>query len=238
MIITATDNSRPEADPTDARSLDDMRSIAVPSRLIVPRLDARPARRPRSTASYGADAAACACIARVNSTRCSLDPCRAAPVFSRSKPRTSRLRRFCTAPRRHVADRGHFIGRSPLFSNARLQTLVATVDLARAERFYSDVLSLPLVARNHGALVYEVGGQPLRVSPVPALAPSEHAVLGFVVKDLNGAIAQLALRGVHLEFFPQMPHDSLGVISLGDGTRVAWFRDPDGNLLSAVQYAA
>jgi catechol 2,3-dioxygenase-like lactoylglutathione lyase family enzyme len=123
-----------------------------------------------------------------------------------------------------------------MFANARLQTLVCSTDPPRSERFYSDVLGLPLVERARGALVYHVSGQPLRVSPVPSLVPSAHTVLGFAVQDLGKAIARLVTRGVSLERFHQLPHDADGVVSLPDGTRVAWFRDPDGNLLSAVQY--
>jgi hypothetical protein len=46
----------------------------------------------------------------------------------------------------------------------------------------------------------------------------------------------LTERGVGLERFAGFPHDSEGVLTTPDGAKVAWFRDPDGNLLSVVQY--
>jgi catechol 2,3-dioxygenase-like lactoylglutathione lyase family enzyme len=124
-----------------------------------------------------------------------------------------------------------------MFSSARLQTLICTTDIERAAPFYSDALGLTLIAREHGALVYDVGGQPLRVSPVSAHEPSAHTVVGFAVRDLDAAIRRLRSSGIELERFPGMPHDDTGVVRLRDRARVAWFRDPDGNILSVVEYA-
>ena len=124
-----------------------------------------------------------------------------------------------------------------MLRSAKLQTIVWMTRAAEAERFYSDVLQLPLKATSHGALVYEVGGCGLRVSPVPAMRPSEHTVLGFAVTDLNALMRGLGERGVRWERFADLPQDAEGVLRLPDGTRVAWFRDPDGNLLSLVEYA-
>lgn len=123
-----------------------------------------------------------------------------------------------------------------MLASATLQTIICTSRLAEAERFYSDVLGLPLEARSHGALVYRVGSATLRVSPVPSVQPSEHTVMGFAVAALKPILESLSGRGVEWERFPGFPHDQDGVVSLPDGTRVAWFRDPDGNLLSLVQY--
>lgn len=124
-----------------------------------------------------------------------------------------------------------------MLDHARLQTIVWTGDTPRAQSFYSDVLGLPLKGHSHGALVYEVGGAELRVSPVPSTEPSAHAVLGFAVEDIDAVARALAAKGVPTERFPGFAHDSLGVWRAPDGTQVLWFRDPDGNLLSVVQYA-
>jgi len=124
----------------------------------------------------------------------------------------------------------------PMFASAQLQAIICTSRVGQAERFYSDVLMLPLKARSLGALVYDVGGTVLRVSPVPSSRPSEHTVLGFAVANIDRIVTELQERGVPLERFPAFPHDQLGVVRAPDGSKVAWFRDPDGNLLSAVQY--
>jgi catechol 2,3-dioxygenase-like lactoylglutathione lyase family enzyme len=124
-----------------------------------------------------------------------------------------------------------------MLGTARLQTIVWTSDTARAARFYGEVLGLNLKGESHGALVYDVGGGELRVSPVPTTEPSPHTVLGFAVTDVEAVAVALGQKGVATERFPRFQHDARGVWRAPDGSRVVWFRDPDGNLLSAVQYA-
>jgi catechol 2,3-dioxygenase-like lactoylglutathione lyase family enzyme len=124
-----------------------------------------------------------------------------------------------------------------VLASAKLQTIIWTARLSEAERFYREVLELPLKGKSHGALVFDVGGSDLRVSPVPSTQPSAHTVLGFAVAHLDTVVAALRARGVTWERFPGFPHDADGVVRTPDGSRVVWFRDPDGNLLSIVQYA-
>jgi catechol 2,3-dioxygenase-like lactoylglutathione lyase family enzyme len=124
-----------------------------------------------------------------------------------------------------------------MLGSARLQTLVWTSDIAQARKFYSDVLGLGLVTESFGALVYNVAGSELRVSPVPATAPSAHTVLGFAVQDIDEVIAGLDRNSIPPVRFPNFVHDIRGIWTAPDGTMIVWFRDPDGNLLSAVQYS-
>jgi catechol 2,3-dioxygenase-like lactoylglutathione lyase family enzyme len=124
-----------------------------------------------------------------------------------------------------------------MLGSARLQTLVWTQDVARARAFYGDVLGLPLTGQSHGALVYRVGAGELRLSPVPSTAPSAHTVVGFAVEDFEAVAEGLVQRGVTTERFEGFTQDARGAWTAPDGTRVLWFRDPDGNLLSVVQYA-
>lgn len=123
-----------------------------------------------------------------------------------------------------------------MLSDAKLQSIICTSRINEAERFYSDTLGLPLTGKSHGALLYDVGGSVLRVSPVPSTQPSAHTVLGFAVRDLSGVMICLALRHVIWERFPGFNHDALGAITTPDGAKVAWLRDPDGNLLSVVEF--
>jgi catechol 2,3-dioxygenase-like lactoylglutathione lyase family enzyme len=122
-------------------------------------------------------------------------------------------------------------------ADAKLQTLVWSSDIVRSEAFYSGVLQLPLNGRSHGALVYGVGGGTLRVSPVPKTAPTEHTVFGFEVVDILARVEELTATGVMFERFPCFAHDGSGIWIAPDQTKVAWFRDPDGNLISLVSYA-
>jgi catechol 2,3-dioxygenase-like lactoylglutathione lyase family enzyme len=62
--------------------------------------------------------------------------------------------------------------------------------------------------------------------------------MGFAVGDVDAAIAYLSPRGVVFERFVGFPHAANGTVISPDGAKVAWFRDPDGNILSVVQFAA
>lgn len=124
-----------------------------------------------------------------------------------------------------------------MLSSATLQTIIWTARIDDAERFYGETLGLALQGRSHGALVYRIGAGELRVSPVPTTAPSAHTVLGFAVSDIDTIAQGLAAKGVAPERHDGFDHDLRGVWRAPDGTQVLWFRDPDGNLLSVVQYA-
>ncbi len=125
-----------------------------------------------------------------------------------------------------------------MLSDARLQTLILTDRIDEAERFYRDRLGLELREKSDGALVFDVGGGDLRVSPVPQTNPSEHTVAGFAVDDVDATVAALGSRGIVFERFDGFTHEDSGVLTTPYGARVAWFRDPDGNLLSVVQFGA
>lgn len=125
-----------------------------------------------------------------------------------------------------------------MLTHSKLQSIIWTSRIADAETFYRDVLGLNLRTRSDGALVFDVGGGDLRVAPVPSTAPSEHTVMGFAVVDVDSVIAALSSRGVIFERFAGFPHAENGTVISPDGAKVAWFRDPDGNILSVVQFPA
>jgi catechol 2,3-dioxygenase-like lactoylglutathione lyase family enzyme len=84
-----------------------------------------------------------------------------------------------------------------MLRQSRLQTIIWTSRIAEAERFYTDVLGLLFRRKSDGALVYDVSGSDLRVSPVPSTQPTAHTVLGFAVDRLDAIITELSKRGVN-----------------------------------------
>ncbi len=117
-----------------------------------------------------------------------------------------------------------------------LVAFVATTDIARARAFYCDTLGLKLKSADRHALVFDANGTMLRVSAVPTLQPAAHTVLGWMVPDAAAAASDLRRRGVTFERVGHGEQDELGVWTApGGGAKVAWFRDPDGNLLSVTQ---
>mgnify|MGYP003859527195 CR=1 FL=1 len=123
-----------------------------------------------------------------------------------------------------------------MLSTSRLQSIIWTSRLDEAQRFYRDMLGLALKGESDGALVFDVSGSDLRVSPIPSTTPTEHTVLGFSVPDVASVVTVLTDRGIVFERFSGFPHGPDGILTTPGGSKVAWFRDPDGNLLSVVQF--
>ncbi len=115
---------------------------------------------------------------------------------------------------------------------AGLVAFVGVSDLGRAQEFYGGVLGIPLTDERPYALVGAVGGTTLRITLVGDVAPAPYTVLGWTVVDLAAGLAGLAGRGVEFARFDGLDQDAAGVWVAPGGARVAWFRDPDGNLLS------
>jgi catechol 2,3-dioxygenase-like lactoylglutathione lyase family enzyme len=118
---------------------------------------------------------------------------------------------------------------------ARPTAFVPTTNPVRARRFYQDTLDLDFVGDEQLALVFDLAGTMLRVTRVDELHPQPFTLLGWRVSDAAAAVRELAGRGVTFERFGGLEQDSLGIWRSPSGAQVAWFKDPDGNLLSLSQ---
>jgi len=125
---------------------------------------------------------------------------------------------------------------TPMFGANSVIGFIPTQDFARAKAFYQDTLGLRLTATDAFALVFESGGTMIRVVKVGAFRAAPYTILGWQVKDATLAVAALAKRGVTFARFPGMEQDVHGIWSAPGGARVAWFKDPDGNVLSLSQH--
>ena len=113
---------------------------------------------------------------------------------------------------------------------------VPVKNFTRAKAFYQKKLGLRLTATDAFALVFESGGTMIRVVKVGAFQPAPYTILGWQVKDATQAVSALIERGVTFERFPGMEQDVQGIWDAPGGARVAWFKDPDGNVLSLSQH--
>jgi catechol 2,3-dioxygenase-like lactoylglutathione lyase family enzyme len=116
--------------------------------------------------------------------------------------------------------------------DAKPVAFVGVTDLDDAERFYGGVLGLALADARPFALVHDTPASQLRVTAVPQVDPARYTVLGWVVPDLEGEVDRLSAAGVRFTRYDGMTQDHRGIWTAPDGTRVAWFEDPDGNCLS------
>src|SRR5262249_27315266 len=124
-----------------------------------------------------------------------------------------------------------------MLANATLTVLVGTMQKDASTAFYRDTLGLKFVTDDGFAAVFEGKNARIRVSRVPAITPAIYAVVGFEVDDIEKAIDGLAAKGVIFQRYGFFVQDARGIWSAPDGTKVAWFHDPDLNLLSVVQHA-
>ena len=120
-------------------------------------------------------------------------------------------------------------------ASCNLMAFVATTDPKRATQFYEGVLGLSLIGDQPFALVFDANGTMLRIAKVDALTPAPYTVLGWAISDIAGAVVELRGKGVTFERFEGFDQDDLGIWTSPDGASVAWFKDPDGNMLSLTQ---
>jgi catechol 2,3-dioxygenase-like lactoylglutathione lyase family enzyme len=123
-----------------------------------------------------------------------------------------------------------------MLNTASITALVGTMKPDAAKAFYEGVLGLKFIADDTFALVFEGKNARVRVSRVPMVAPAQYAVLAFTVDDIEKTVDGLAAKGVVFARFGFLVQDSKGVWAAPDGTKVAWFHDPDMNLLSLLQH--
>jgi catechol 2,3-dioxygenase-like lactoylglutathione lyase family enzyme len=112
---------------------------------------------------------------------------------------------------------------------------VPSTDLDQARNFYGGALGLPVQDVSDFACVFRAGPITLRVTKVGELAPPPFTVFGWEVAAIHETIASLAGRGVEFVRYEGMDQDAAGVWTAPGGAQVAWFRDPDGNVLSLTQ---
>jgi len=124
-----------------------------------------------------------------------------------------------------------------VLNQSRLVCFVATADAQRARTFYEDKLGLSLIEDNGYSLLFDAHGTPLRMQRVETVAPHPYTALGWEMDDLAAAVRALAAAGVAMARFPGLAQDADGIWDTPDGSRVAWFHDPDGNTLSMHQAA-
>jgi catechol 2,3-dioxygenase-like lactoylglutathione lyase family enzyme len=115
-------------------------------------------------------------------------------------------------------------------------TPVAFINVAdrdRALAFYCDTLGLELRSSDNFGDFIQLDGGLLRLTVLGDFKPSPHPVLGWNVRDMTSAVTSMRERGVVFTIYPGMGQDELGIWTAPDGgAKVAWFADPDGNVLS------
>jgi catechol 2,3-dioxygenase-like lactoylglutathione lyase family enzyme len=122
-------------------------------------------------------------------------------------------------------------------SEAPLIAFLATADTDECKEFYIDKLGFKLLGETTLALEFESGGTMLRIQKVDDFEPQGFTALGWRVTDIQKYVAALTAKGVRFKRYDDFGQDDAGVWTSPTGTKVAWFEDPDGNLLSLAEIA-
>jgi predicted enzyme related to lactoylglutathione lyase len=113
---------------------------------------------------------------------------------------------------------------------------VATTDKSKAIPFYENILGLKVTSIEPYAIVFDANGIQLRMSMTKELKPVQYAVLSWIVPDIKKTITELSRKGVKFEKYDWFKQDEFGIWTAPDETKVAWFKDPDGNILGLTEF--
>ena len=114
-------------------------------------------------------------------------------------------------------------------------SFLATANPDKSRHFYETVLGLTCQSEDSFAHVFKLGESTLRVQKVEAVSKVNHTVLGWDVENIEECVNDLTGKGVRFERFAQLPQNELGIWPSPSGALIAWFKDPDGNILSLTQ---
>jgi catechol 2,3-dioxygenase-like lactoylglutathione lyase family enzyme len=115
---------------------------------------------------------------------------------------------------------------------------VAVKDIKAAKRFYEDQLGLkPIMAEDHGVITYKTGGSSLVVYTSQFAGTNKAtSVTWSVGKDFDDIVQSLQSKGVSFEHYDGLPEVTReGDVHRAGDFKLAWFKDPDGNILSLIE---
>jgi catechol 2,3-dioxygenase-like lactoylglutathione lyase family enzyme len=113
---------------------------------------------------------------------------------------------------------------------------LATANAEQSRTFYEGTLGLKFIADEPPALVFRVGGSMLRIQKVEQVCAAPYTALGWAVPDIRKTVHELSNVGAVFQRWESLNQDDLGIWRSPSGASVAWFRDPDGHVLSLTQF--
>ncbi|HEX4424217.1 MAG TPA: VOC family protein [Terriglobales bacterium] len=123
-----------------------------------------------------------------------------------------------------------------MLGSNKIVAFVPTLDSVRARAFYEGILGLKFIFEDAFALVLDANGIRVRVAKAPEFKPAPFTILGWEVSDIESKVSDLVKQGVRFEMIGIPGQAENGIWSAPSGAKVAWFKDPDGNILSLSQH--
>lgn len=123
-----------------------------------------------------------------------------------------------------------------MLGSANIVAFVPMTDSEQTRAFYEGVLGLRFVKDDGFALVFDANGIMVRAAKMKDVTPAQFTVLGWQVNNIEEIVRALEKKGVHCEIFGFFKQDELGIWTAPTGDKVAWFKDPDRNILSVSEH--
>ncbi len=124
-----------------------------------------------------------------------------------------------------------------MFKSTSAFTSYSVNDIAKARKFYSEVLGFD-VTEPMDQLAFKLsGGHNVFIYAKPNHEPATYTVLNFKVDSVDKAVDELTAKGVVFEIYnyPELKTDNKGISRDNGGPVIAWFKDPAGNILSVLE---
>ena len=119
-----------------------------------------------------------------------------------------------------------------MLASGRMVGFLVTTDYDKAREFYAKKLGFQFVSLDQFAMVLHTGENMIRIVKMPSFTPFQGTVLGWQTDDVKRVVLWLKERDVETEKYPFVEDKELGIWTAPSGDQVAWFKDPDGNVLS------
>jgi catechol 2,3-dioxygenase-like lactoylglutathione lyase family enzyme len=113
--------------------------------------------------------------------------------------------------------------------------MIAVKDLDRARRFYEDTLGLKTRDEWGEGVTLESGGTSINLYKSEFAGTNKATALNFDVDDIDREVGELKDRGVMFEHYDLPGLEPKGDCYVAEGMKTAWFKDPDGNILSLIE---
>ena len=123
-----------------------------------------------------------------------------------------------------------------MLNNKDAVATIAVKDLETASKFYKDTLGLAQVGAESGhVLIFRSGNTLINVYRSQYAGTNQATSMTWAVgEELESIVQQLKAKGVQFEHYEMPGITREGDIHLGGNRKVAWFKDPDGNILNIV----
>jgi catechol 2,3-dioxygenase-like lactoylglutathione lyase family enzyme len=123
-----------------------------------------------------------------------------------------------------------------MLGKADATPMIAVKDIDRAKQFYQDKLGLKPIQETGGEFfMLQSGDTTLNVYRSEFAGTNKATALTFDVDDIDSEVRELKDKGIQFEHYDVQGLTPEGDIYRGESMKTAWFKDPDGNILSLVE---